>query len=413
MIVTIVDITGNIVPIELDETSTIEDLKALIEVEMNIPFAQQVLLFDNKRLDDNKATLKTVNVKDGDMIQVQNNQISNFLSSLQNLGRNQNQGGQNFMGGFNPQDMVNQAYRREAEKIKQQFQSSPNDLNNLRHQNPELYEAIQNSDINVLVEHVKKFHEQKKAKQAAHLERLRKLEEDPFNPENQRLIEEEIRQKNIDENLDFAQEYTPEVFGSVTMLYVDAKINGHPIQAFVDSGAQSTIMSHVAAEKCGLSRLMDVRFAGTAVGVGTSRILGRIHSVNLQFGSQFFSCSITILEDDKIEFLLGLDMLKRHQCCIDLNKNKLTFHGGQLEIPFLGEGEVKKQFAGAAHQNLNTQNKSGTTGSQSKPSNASPGYSEEDIGKLTGLGFDRNSAINALKMCGGNVDLAASYLFQA
>jgi len=62
-----------------------------------------------------------------------------------------------------------------------------------------------------------------------------------------------------------------------------------------------------------LTRLMDVRFAGTAVGVGTSRILGRVHSVNLQFKDQFFSCSITILEDDKIEFLLGLDMLKRHQ----------------------------------------------------------------------------------------------------
>ena len=34
MIVTIVDITGNIVPIELDEASSIEDLKALIEVEV-------------------------------------------------------------------------------------------------------------------------------------------------------------------------------------------------------------------------------------------------------------------------------------------------------------------------------------------------------------------------------------------
>ena len=76
------------------------------------------------------------------------------------------------MGGFNPQEIANQAYRREAEKIKQQFQSSPNDLNNLRHQNPELYEAIQNPDINKLVEHVKKFHEQKKAKERAHLERL-------------------------------------------------------------------------------------------------------------------------------------------------------------------------------------------------------------------------------------------------
>jgi len=29
---------------------------------------------------------------------------------------------------------------------------------------------------------------------------------------------------------EFAQEYTPEVFGTVTMLYIDAKINGHAIQ---------------------------------------------------------------------------------------------------------------------------------------------------------------------------------------
>jgi len=98
--------------------------------------------------------------------------ISNFLSQLQNLGRNQGQGNQNFMGGFNPQDMANQAYRREAEKIKQQFQSSPNDLNALKYNNPQLYEAIQNPDISVLVEHVKKFHDQKKAKELAHLERL-------------------------------------------------------------------------------------------------------------------------------------------------------------------------------------------------------------------------------------------------
>ncbi len=95
-----------------------------------------------------------------------------------------------------------------------------------------------------------------------------------------------------------------------------------------------------------------------------------------------------------------------------MNKNLLTFHGGQLAIPFLGEGEVKKQFAGAAHQNLNP-GKKPETSNQPKPSNSGPGFSEEDIGKLTGLGFDRNSAINALKMCGGNVDLAASYLFQS
>jgi DNA damage-inducible protein 1 len=35
------------------------------------------------------------------------------------------------------------------------------------------------------------------------------------------------------------------------MLYINARINKVSIQAFVDSGAQSTIMSVSLAEKCG------------------------------------------------------------------------------------------------------------------------------------------------------------------
>jgi len=62
-----------------------------------------------------------------------------------------------------------------------------------------------------------------------------------------------------------------------------------------------------------LLHLLDKRYAGIAMGVGTSRILGRIHSAKMQIGSTFFQLSLTILEDDKIEFLFGLDMLKRHQ----------------------------------------------------------------------------------------------------
>ena len=90
------------------------------------------------------------------------------------------------------------------------------------------------------------------------------------------------------------------------------------MQAFVDSGAQSTIISKKMAEQVGLMKLLDTRFAGMAMGIGTSRILGRVHAADLEILGKKFVCSFTVLEDNKVDFLFGLDNLKRHQCSIDL-----------------------------------------------------------------------------------------------
>jgi DNA damage-inducible protein 1 len=59
-------------------------------------------------------------------------------------------------------------------------------------------------------------------------------------------------------------------------------------------------------------RLLDTRFHGMAVGIGSSKILGRVHIVDMEVLDKHFTCSFTVLEDNKVDLLFGLDNLKRH-----------------------------------------------------------------------------------------------------
>ena len=210
-------------------------------------------------------------------------------------------------------------------------------------QNPALGRAIVSGDVAELQSYLRAvFNHRKIATEQAQRE-AQLATADPFDIDAQREIEKRIMQSNVEENFQSAMEHNPESFGRVIMLYIDVVVNGFPLKAFVDSGAQSTIMSDSCARACNLSRLIDDRFKGVAMGVGTGTILGRVHQAPMTIAGTHFPCTFTILENQSVDLLLGLDMLKRFQCCIDLERNELRLGGsgaGTLAVKFLSEAEL-------------------------------------------------------------------------
>jgi hypothetical protein len=185
---------------------------------------------------------------------------------------------------------------------------------------------------------------------ATHIAALRdaeiRLARDPFDAAAQRVVEAEISRRNVDANRELAHDVMPEAFVQNEMLRIRLSVNGVPCLALVDSGAQTTIISSRTAERCGITRLIDTRCAGMAVGVGTGVITGKVHLASLTLGGESFTASFTVMEKTDMEFLLGLDLLRRFAAVIHLGKNVLQLHtGGKVvEVPFLTTIEIAESY---------------------------------------------------------------------
>jgi DNA damage-inducible protein 1 len=128
-----------------------------------------------------------------------------------------------------------------------------------------------------------------------------RIQANPNDAEAKLYFEQKQNRQLVQEQYRHCMDEYPESLGRVLMLYIEAKINNHPLQAFVDSGAQMTIMGKKCAQRCGILHLLDTRFAGVAVGVGTGKILGtctsKIQEENVEkpseHGNQHLICDVS------------------------------------------------------------------------------------------------------------------------
>lgn len=413
MKITVMSADDRFFTLDVEAEELVENVKALLEVETGVSMPAQRLLHNSRDL-PNSSTLQSAGIVEGDLLILHTNTPASVPAPS-----------------GNSLSLRPDGSAVDPRALQQHLRSNPDLISQLLQTNPELAQAILGDDVDALQHLLRQQHLHKLELQRQQQEELALLNADPFDVDAQRKIEAAIQQKNIYENWEAAIEHNPEAFARVIMLYVDMEVNGVPIKAFVDSGAQMTIISKNCAERCGLLRLLDKRYVGIAKGVGQSEIVGRIHVAHIKIGGKFYMCSFTVLEQSDVEFIFGLDMLRKHQCAIDLKDNVLRVGGGEVAVPFLHEKDLPEHVKEERYDPMASQGASTSatmpssaplpkkapvpTSERQLPTQAAPsgGSSEMEakIVKLMQLGFDRNASLQALQLFNGNEEQAASYLF--
>ncbi|XP_039280837.1 protein DDI1 homolog 2 isoform X2 [Nilaparvata lugens] len=467
MKVTVSTLNDDIFVLDVSEDLELENFKAFCEIESGFPAPEIVIVHNGKPLIDDKISIKTHGVRDGDVVILQHMSTSssqaNFsapdngplvgldFSAIQIPGQSPAGGGgrgggasSSGGGGASSGSPLSSQWSQvnDPAHVRDLFLANPDQYALLKQNNPLLADALASGRLEDFAAMLQQQMAERERRQE---QRLRMMNAHPFDTEAQRLIADEIKRKNIEANMEAAMEYNPETFGTVVMLYINCKVNGHKVKAFVDSGAQTTIMSAACAERVNIMRLVDTRWSGYAKGVGVQRILGRVHMVQVQIENDFLTTSFSVLKEQPMDMLLGLDMLKRHQCSIDLERNVLRIGTTGTTTQFLGEQDLPEcarlstianedeLLASSANQDellqqaikdsISTSAGAGATPSTSGPSAnvnrldpansilPSDKFTETEVKELISLGFTREQVISELRRFNGDKKQATAALF--
>ena len=110
------------------------------------------------------------------------------------------------------------------------------------------------------------------------------------------------------------------------LLYAPCRLGVHSLMAMVDTGSESSVMSERMAQRCDLMARCDRRWSGTAVGLGSLRVLGRVHDVRVSLGGHDVRVHVSVIEDAGrgVDFILGRATLCAAHGRIDVAAQTLT-----------------------------------------------------------------------------------------
>ena len=185
--------------LDLPPGLSIADLKGFVNAETNLPQASQQFYLNNTPIQGDEKTLEEAGIKDGDMLAMLMRQPQQENSNMGSQRRQPQSGQRRQPPGTGAQ---------EIETARLSILGNPAAMTQVREQRPALAEAINDSERfkEVWTEMIREDENRERER----LEQMRLLNEDPFNIDAQRKIEEMIRQQSVQENLQFAYEHNPE-----------------------------------------------------------------------------------------------------------------------------------------------------------------------------------------------------------
>ncbi|NXY88875.1 NRIP2 protein, partial [Alcedo cyanopectus] len=124
-------------------------------------------------------------------------------------------------------------------------------------------------------------------------------------------------------------------------LLIQCQCQGQVLKATVNTGCLPNLISKSCLNQLGLEEVHAMDCGDLSVAIPS--VVGRVEDLALQLGQEMVLCSALVVDDEMLEFCIGLQTLLSLKSCIDLEEGVLRLKALSQELPFLHASEEPEQ----------------------------------------------------------------------